>query len=62
MIGTTTCPPDEEEDPDVAPPAMFVTVKYGYEMERMFNTDVPSKMLMARIEKVQLSLVVMASF
>jgi hypothetical protein len=31
---------------------MFITVKYGYELEKMFNTDVPCKMLMARIIKV----------
>ena len=31
---------------------MFITVKYGYELEKKFNTDVPCKMLMARIIKV----------
>merc|ERR1712159_202453 len=54
MIGTTTIPPDEDwmegEDPTI-PPAMFITVKYGYEKEIIFNTDTPCKMLMARIEK-----------
>lgn len=33
--------------------AMFITVKYGYEEEQMFNTDLPCKMLMARIQKVK---------
>ena len=51
-IGTTTTPPDEVEEGEGIPPAMFITVKYGYELEKVFNTDVPCKMLMARIVKV----------
>jgi len=53
-LGSTTVPPDEdfEEDSDgKIIPAMFVTVKYGYEKEKVFTTDVPIKMLMARIQK-----------
>jgi hypothetical protein len=53
-IGTTTTPPDEVEEGEGIPPAMFITVMYGYEQSKLFNTDVPCKMLMDRVQKVAL--------
>merc|ERR1711934_164924 len=51
-VGTTTSPPDEMEEGEASiPPAMFITVRYGYEQTAVFCTDVPCKMLMARIQK-----------
>lgn len=68
MGTTTTPPDEVEEGEGIPPvrchgvlayltllparQAMFITVKYGYELEKTFNTDVPCKMLMARIIKV----------